>query len=158
MGNSPRLCREFYQKGKRTMIPAKVKCQNCGSDVIVHTYRRFVRCPYCNSRFPFQGFEYQEIDWTDRNYAHARKWMDCPACRSRNMYCLSFGRAWKCPDCGHQISRLEKMTGVFWFCDDCETYLNVQPGFTTKDKAWKCTECGSVNDVTKHNISQGCGE
>jgi len=134
------------------MVPTKVSCKYCGSIIDVRTYRKFVLCPYCGIRTPFEGFEYQEIDWDSSMYSHVKLWMDCPACRSKNMYLGPSGRMWKCPDCGYQISRLKKNTGVFWFCDDCEAFLNVQDGFTTKDKTWKCTECGHVSGVTRRDI------
>ena len=35
-----------------------------------------------------------------------------------------------------------------WFCDKCNAYLNVQPGFTVEDGVWRCTECGALNSVT----------
>lgn len=39
-----------------------------------------------------------------------------------------------------------------WHCDECDAYLNDQPGFTTVTGEWICTECGAVNDVTEDNI------
>jgi hypothetical protein len=41
---------------------------------------------------------------------------------------------------------------VFWFCDNCDTFLNMQQGFTTRNQHWKCTECGFDNDVRKYDI------
>ena len=46
----------------------------------------------------------------------------------------------------------EKETAVFWFCDDCETFLNIQDGFSTDSGTWVCTECGYDNNVTEENI------
>lgn len=134
------------------MIPDNITCESCGSHIEISTYRKFVQCPYCGKRTPFKGFDYQTIDWKSSMYANVKYWMDCPACRSSNMYLGPSKRAWKCPDCGYTISRIKKYFGVFWFCDECEAYLNVQDGFTTKGKTWKCSECGFVNDVTKKNI------
>jgi len=134
------------------MVPKKIKCKNCVADIEVKTWRKYVKCPYCSSKFPFEGFDYEEIDRSGSMYAIVKLWMDCPACRSKNMYMGSSGRAWKCPDCGYTVSKKEKRTGVFWFCDDCEAYLNVQPGFTTVNKTWTCRACGHVNVVTKDNI------
>ena len=68
------------------MVPATVSCQYCGSSIDVRTYRKFVLCPYCGIRTPFEGFEYQDIDWRSSMYAHVKLWMDCPTCRSKNMY------------------------------------------------------------------------
>lgn len=39
-----------------------------------------------------------------------------------------------------------------WYCDQCNTLLNVQPGFTTVTGSWTCAECGFENDVTSGNI------
>ena len=134
------------------MIPQAVECPCCGAVIDVRTYRKFVQCPYCGIRTPFDGFEYENIDWRSSMYAHVKLWMDCPACRSGNMYLGPSGKVWHCPDCGYRISRTRKNTCVFWFCDDCETFLNVQDGFTTKNKTWTCTECGYNNEVTRGNI------
>jgi len=134
------------------MVPIKIQCKNCAAQIEVRTYRKFVHCPYCGTNMPFEGFEYQDIDWSASMYAHVKYWMDCPACRSRNMYLGPERKKWKCPDCGLVISAKEKKKGVFWFCDDCEAFLNVQPGFTTENGVWKCTECGYVSGVTEDNI------
>lgn len=134
------------------MAPVTQYCQNCGSGTEIRAYRKFVLCPYCGTREPFIGFPYQKIDWRSSMYDHVKLWMDCPACRSANMYLGPSGRMWKCPDCGYTISKWKKNMGIFWFCDDCEAFLNVQEGFTTKHKSWKCTECGYVSDVSRSNI------
>ena len=42
--------------------------------------------------------------------------------------------------------------GCDWYCDECGAYMNSQPGFTTEDDEWECTECGYVNDVSEDNI------
>lgn len=42
--------------------------------------------------------------------------------------------------------------GCDWYCDECNTYMNSQPGFTTSSEEWTCTECGCVNDVSEDNI------
>ena len=134
------------------MIPKTIPCPNCGAETEIRTYRTFTKCKFCGGRIPFDGFEYRDIDWDSSMYAGVKLWMDCPACRSPNMFLGPAGRIWKCPDCGYALSRVQKNAGVFWFCDSCETYLNVQPGFTTKKKTWTCTECGHKNDVTGQNI------
>ena len=134
------------------MIPKIIKCNNCGASIEVRTWRRHVKCPYCGSRFPFEGFEYRDIDWQRSMYGGVKLWMDCPACRSQNMYLGPSGQMWRCPDCGYMLSEEERRTSMFWFCDECEAYLNVQPGFTTSNKVWRCTECGQLNDVTEEHI------
>lgn len=42
--------------------------------------------------------------------------------------------------------------GCDWYCDECDDYLNDQPGFTTVFGTWTCTACGAINDVTEDNI------
>lgn len=39
-----------------------------------------------------------------------------------------------------------------WVCDECDAYMNDQPGFTVSGGSWTCTECGAVNDVTPNNV------
>ena len=134
------------------MIPIKINCSNCTAEIEITTYRKFVACPYCATKIPFEGFEYREIDKSSSMYSSVKAWMDCPACRSKNMYLGSQKRMWKCPDCGYRISNWNRLFGIFWFCDECETFMNIQTGFNTRGGKWKCTECGYVNDVTKKNI------
>jgi len=43
-------------------------------------------------------------------------------------------------------------SNIDWYCDNCDAYLNIQPGFTTETGEWECTECCSVNNVTADNI------
>lgn len=129
-----------------------IACKKCGSSMDIKTFRRFTVCPYCGSREDFPGFSYRQVDWLSSMFARVKHWMDCPACRSPNMYLGLSRRKWKCPDCGYILSNAEKNKTVFWFCDDCETFLNVQPGFSTKTGKWICTECHYENDVTKDNI------
>lgn len=38
-----------------------------------------------------------------------------------------------------------------WYCDECDAYMNDQPGFSAGG-TWECTECGSINDVSENNI------
>lgn len=134
------------------MIPLKHVCSFCGKGTDIRTFRKFIRCPYCGKRNSFPGFEYRDIDWNASMYAHVKDVMDCPACRGQSMYLGPSRRKWHCPDCGYQISALKKDFTVFWFCDDCETFLNVQLGFNTKEKQWTCTECGCICDVSRRNI------
>lgn len=134
------------------MTDKKISCTQCGCSFEVTTYRRFTKCPYCGNEKPFSGFAYQDIDWRSSMYSGVKLWMDCPVCRSPNMYLGTSGNKWKCPDCGYTISNRIKNRSVFWFCDNCETFLNVQPGFSEKNCKWKCIECGYENNVTKENI------
>ena len=133
-------------------MPATIECTHCGSEIEIRTYRKFAICPHCDSKLPFEGFSYEEIDWRGSMYAGVKLWTDCPVCRSPNMYRGAQRRTWKCPDCGYVWSEKERKQGVLWFCDECETYLNVQPGFSAKAGIWQCSECGHINDISKDNI------
>ena len=127
-----------------------ISCDKCKAGINVKTYRKFVVCPYCENRIPFDGFEYDKLDPTSSKFTGVKYVMDCPACRCREMARMS--SKWLCPSCGYSISRFSKRFGVFWFCDECDAYLKIQKGFTTKDKIWKCSECGHENGVTKKDI------
>jgi ribosomal protein L37AE/L43A len=78
--------------------------------------------------------------------------MTCPACaeiikKDRGV------SLWKCDNCGFSISDAELKDGVvFWFCDECESFMNIQPGFNTKSGRWTCAECGFDNGVTEGNV------
>ena len=37
-----------------------------------------------------------------------------------------------------------------WFCDNCDVYMNDQPGFRAGG-TWVCSECGELNDVSPSN-------
>ncbi len=39
-----------------------------------------------------------------------------------------------------------------WYCDDCDSYLNTQPGFNVSCGEWECTECGCLNYIDEDNI------
>lgn len=144
-----------------TMISKEEICPGCGNKIEVGSYRKFVVCKYCGTKFDFKGFEYKQIPVNSSMTANVKYEMDCPNCRSPHMLLGPSGkkvlgiintRVWKCFDCGYTIKDFEKKTGVFWFCDNCEAYLNTQDGFTGKGKKWKCTECGFENSLGKENI------
>lgn len=42
--------------------------------------------------------------------------------------------------------------GIDWYCDNCRTYMNDQPGFSARSGHWRCTICGADNDVSSDNI------
>lgn len=78
--------------------------------------------------------------------------VDCPLCRGVNTMTLSRGGTYRCINCGYSMSRWKRMHSVLWFCDGCDTFLNVQPGFEKHGKRWTCTLCGYDNDVSRNNI------
>lgn len=128
-------------------IAVEVTCDSCGAPTLVRTYRRFVRCPYCTSNIVFPGFAYKNIDRGSEKYSSVKYWMSCPSCRGDNMCLWTSSDRWICQDCGYSFTELQRLRGVFWFCDSCETYLNVQTGFKNRGERWKCTECGFENVV-----------
>ena len=134
------------------MMHERIRCGRCCAEIEVNFYSKFVPCPYCGVKIPFKGFHYSKIDLDNSKYAEIEYFMDCPACRSPNAYLGAEGRNWRCPDCGYRISARELDSSVLWFCDDCDAYLNIQPGFNTAAGRWQCAVCGADNDVTEDNI------
>ena len=39
-----------------------------------------------------------------------------------------------------------------WYCDECDSYLNTQPGFSADCGEWECTKCGCVNYINEDEI------
>ena len=59
-----------------------------------------------------------------------KKWMFCPSCKNGKMSFNKKTSHWVCEDCGYSFSEEYFLDDcVFWFCDECETYLNNQEGF-----------------------------
>ena len=90
-----------------------------------------------------------EKEKTAQRFKKAEK-MECPCC-GKTMYLAD--DVWRCYDCAYCITQKDMLDGViFWFCDECGRFLNVQPGFTDKTGAWKCVGCGFANDVSEDNV------
>lgn len=86
-----------------------------------------------------------------------KKWMFCPACRDGKMVINKKSTMWQCEKCSYQLSADEfEDDYVFWFCDECGTYLNVQEGFNRNASKHICTKCGYENDTTLNNIKGIC--
>ena len=96
------------------------------------------------------------------NYAYIRrikKWMFCPACCDGKMQINRASTLWKCEDCKYTLSADEfEDNYVFWFCDECETYLNNQEGFDKNASKHICRKCGYENDTTFDNIKGICAD
>ena len=45
-----------------------------------------------------------------------------------------------------------KLNDIDWHCDECNAYLNSQPGFNTNSGVWKCSECGYENNIDESQI------
>ena len=85
-----------------------------------------------------------------------KKWIECPVCHEK-LFFNNRKKAWCCDDCHYSLSEKEFLDDyVFWFCDCCETYLNVQQGFNRKGSSWTCKICGFENDLSYENIHGVC--
>ena len=95
-------------------------------------------------------------------YAYIRKikkWMFCPACKDGKMSINKNSTMWICEKCGYKLSADEfEDNYVFWFCDECESYLNIQEGFDRKSKKHICKKCGYENDTSFSNIKGICSD
>ncbi len=95
-------------------------------------------------------------------YAYIRrikKWMFCPACQQGKMTINKKSTMWTCEDCGYKLSADEfENDYVFWFCDECNTYLNNQEGFDSKAERHICRNCGYENDTTFDNLKGICSD
>lgn len=95
-------------------------------------------------------------------YAYIRKikkWMFCPACQQGKMTINKQSTLWTCEDCGYKLSADEfEDDYVFWFCDECNTYLNNQEGFDRSVPRHICKKCGCENDTTFDNLKGICSD
>ena len=93
-------------------------------------------------------------------YAYIRrvkKWMFCPACQDGKMSINKASTMWTCEHCGYKLSADEfEDDYIFWFCDECNTYLNKQEGFDRSASRHICSNCGYENDTTFNNIKGIC--
>lgn len=85
-----------------------------------------------------------------------QKWMYCPACGGKMMINKKETQ-WTCMDCGYSVAHRLLVQGyIFWFCDECNTFLNNQEGFDYHAQSWVCTECGHENGITKADLGYHC--
>lgn len=88
-----------------------------------------------------------------------KKWMFCPACKKSKMTLNKKTSQWTCEDCEYHFSEEYFLNdSVFWFCDECETYLNNQEGFEPHGSRHICQNCGYENDTTFDNIKGTCSD
>lgn len=80
-----------------------------------------------------------------------KKHKDCPVCKGAGaMLADNKNKAWVCKDCGYSITYEKLDSGyIYWFCDGCEAFLNIQPGFEEASETWICQECGFENAITE---------
>ena len=95
-------------------------------------------------------------------YAYIRKikkWMFCPACQEGKMTINKKSTLWTCEECGYNLFADEfEDDYVFWFCDECKTYLNTQDGFDRYASRHICKNCGYENDTTVKNLKGICSD
>ena len=85
-----------------------------------------------------------------------KRWMECPVCHGKMKFSKK-SQSWECNSCEYALLETDFLDDfVFWFCDGCNTYLNVQKGFDRKGKTWVCKKCGFNNDITFNNIRGVC--
>ena len=87
-----------------------------------------------------------------------KKWMFCPSCKTGKMKFDKNFSKWKC-NCGYHFREKEFLDdGVFWFCDECESFLNNQEGFDSHSSKHICRNCGYENDTTLDSIKGTCSD
>ncbi|MBO5248039.1 MAG: hypothetical protein J6B54_01935, partial [Clostridia bacterium] len=95
-------------------------------------------------------------------YAYIRKikkWMFCPACQKGKMSINKKSTMWTCEECCYQLPADEfEDNYVFWWCDECGTYLNNQECFDRNASKHICRKCGYENDTTFNNIKGICSD
>ncbi len=85
-----------------------------------------------------------------------KKWIECPVCHKKMLFSKS-KTSWVCNNCDYKILEKDFIDDfVFWFCDECSTYLNCQEGFDKKSSKHICQECGYENDTTFDNVKGIC--
>ena len=90
---------------------------------------------------------------------HIKRWMFCPSCEDGKMKFDKETGCWVCPDCGYHFSESYFSDNcIFWFCDQCDAYLNEQEGFDEENVTHVCTECGFENQLTVDNVNGVCSE
>ena len=88
-----------------------------------------------------------------------KRWMFCPACNKGKMSINKKSTLWTCEECGYKLLADEFEDGyVFWFCDECKTYLNNQKGFDKNSAKHICEKCGYENDTTFDNVKGICSD
>jgi len=83
--------------------------------------------------------------------------MLCPSCQEGKMHIVK--GLWKCEKCDYLISVKELNDNyVFWFCDECNVFLNNQEGFDICSDTHICTNCGYENNISNSNIKGVCSD
>ena len=131
------------------MIKVQIHCPHCGELIDVTAYSKVIACRNCGTMVGMDT----STNNSSMSRLEVRKRRDCPVCRGYGSMIRNLKRTlWKCTECGYSISPKELRKTTFWFCDNCDTFMNVQPGFSEADGTWKCTVCGFTNDISDENI------
>ncbi len=86
-----------------------------------------------------------------------KKWMFCPAYQNGKMTINQASTMWTCEECGYKLSADEfEDDYVFWFCDECNAYLNNQDGFDCHAAKHICQNCDYENDTALENVKGIC--
>lgn len=46
----------------------------------------------------------------------------------------------------------KRFPGIAWYCDECHSRLDEQPGFDDHFEAWQCRVCGHINPLSEEHI------
>lgn len=88
----------------------------------------------------------------EENNENFDKTRTCPSCYGNLLYNADT-QYHVCECCNFAISEKSLLDGyIYWFCDKCKCFMNVQEGFNTKSGVWNCKRCGFENDVSEKNI------
>lgn len=91
-------------------------------------------CPYCTAILNDQkGFDSSLDSWVCQ-YCHT-------LIDNSDQEVSSFD-----PETAFESSRFP---GWYWYCDNCEAFLNIQNGFDDHLDSWICTECGFENAISE---------
>lgn len=87
---------------------------------------------------------------------HIKRNMICPACGGK-LIINKDKTVWECNKCSYTLLNSDfENNYVFWFCDECGEFLNVQNGFDSKSEKWICTNCGTENNITPAQVKDIC--
>lgn len=96
---------------------------------------------------------------TDSYLRRIKRWMYCPACNTGKMEFVKTNSLWVCEDCGYSLSAKEfEDDYIFFWCDECGSYLNIQEGFDRHSSKHICQNCGYTNDTTLNNVFGICAD
>ena len=85
-----------------------------------------------------------------------KRWMLCPVCYQK-MHFSKNNSNWICDNCKYTLLEADFLDNyVFWYCDCCNSYLNIQNEFDRKGTHHICENCGFDNDITPSNIVGVC--